>query len=431
MRRFLISVATASIAVATSVSAETIAITNAHIYSMGKAGEIASGTVILTDGKIAAIGANVKAPTGAHVIDAAGRIVTPGLFLTGSDIGSEEISGVEQTNDSGVQSGPLSAGFDVQYSLNPDSTLIPIERLTGATSALVTPTLRSGRRERNEKLFAGQAAVIRLGQSPNLLSKAHAAMVTSAGEDGAAQAGGARGAFIIQLKGQLAEARAFQKNVTAFDQNRTRATHLSREDLEALVPVVNGKEPLLIDVHRAGDLRMMMALARDEKISIVISGAEEGWRVADELAASKTPVMIDTDEDLPVSFESLSATLENAARLQAAGVQVIIHGPGLQNGGKAVRLAAGRAVSRGMPWGAALASITAIPARVFGVADQTGALDIGKDADLVVWGGDPLDTSGNADLVLIKGVEQSKRSRQLDLRDRYLKPDNGLPPQYH
>lgn len=433
MRAYLISTAllAALSAGPGGASAETLAVTNAYIYSMGKAGEVTQGTVIVRDGQIVAVGADVKTPAGARIIDAKGRIVTPGLFVTGSELGASEIEGVRQTVDSGVSGGPYSAAFDVSYSLNPDSTVIPVIRLTGATRAVVTPHLESRRGEHNEKLFAGQAAIIHLGVATDNLVKARVAMVVPAGEQGASQAGGARGAFIVDLKAQLDEARAYAHNRSAYEQNRTRPFSLSREDLEALTPVVEGREPLLIDVHRAADIRQILTLAREEKIGVILSGAEEGWRVASEIAAARTPVILDSDEDLPGSFETLSSTLENAARLNAAGVSVSIHGPGILNGGKAVRLAAGRAVSRGLPWGAALASVTINPAKAFGVADRSGSLDPGKDADLVIWSGDPLDTSGAPDVVIIKGAEQPLTSRPLDLRDRYLKALDGRPPQYH
>ena len=431
IRTLFTTVAALAITAAIPASAETVAITHAHIYSMGPAGEIASGTIILKDGKIAAIGADVATPFGARVIDAQGKIVTPGLVITSSNIGASEIGGVENTNDSGVSGGSLSAGFDVQYSLNPDSTLLPIERLTGTTSAIVTPELRERRRAHGDKLFSGQAAAITLAGGRDMLLKSKIAVAREGGERGAAQAGGARGAFVVQLAAALEEARSYRKNRSAYDQNRVHPFDLGRADLEALGPVVEGHAPLLIDVHRASDIRQIIAFAREQKIHVILSGVEEGWRVASELAAAKVPVVLDADEDLPSAFESLSSTLENAARLNAAGVSVSIHGPELTTGGKAVRLAAGRAVSRGLPWGVALASITLNPAKAFGLAAKIGSIEPGKRADVVIWNGDPLDTQGAPERVLIGGVEQSLRSRQLDLRDRYLKPDDGLPPQYH
>jgi imidazolonepropionase-like amidohydrolase len=432
MRRTKLSIAALAVlsATAASASAETLAVTHAHIYSMGKAGEIASGTVLVEDGKVRAVGADVPVPAGARVIDAHGRIVTPGLVITGSTLGADEIEGVEQTVNSGAESHALSAGFDIQYSLNPDSTLLPIERLTGATAAVVTPEFHGRRGNAGDSLFSGQAAVISLASGPDILLRAHVAMGVDAGDRGAGRAGGSRGALLPELRALLAEAREYRRNRAAFDQNRVHPLKLTREDLEALVPVVEGREPLLVEVHRASDIRQVLVFARTEKVRVILSGVEEGWRVADDIAAAHAPVMLDSDEDLPVSFEKLASTLENAARLAAAGVDISIHGPDLVTGGKAVRLAAGRAVGHGLPWMTGLASVTVNPARALGVADRIGSLEPGKSADLVVWSGDPLDTSGVADVVLIKGREQPLRSRQLELRDRYLKPDNGLPPQY-
>jgi len=425
---------TASLATAllTGVAAaETLAVTHAHIHTLAKAGEITSGTVLIENGRIAAVGPDVAVPAGARIIDARGRIVTPGLVVTGSSIGAEEIEGVDPTVNSGVEGGPLSAGFDIQYSLNPDSTVLPIERLTGATSALATPVFRGRRGDTRETLFSGQAAVISLAEGPDILLRAHVAMGVDAGDRGAGRAGGARGALIPELRGLLAEARAYQRNRAAYEQNKVHPFALHREDLEALGAVIDGREPLLVEVHRASDIRQILAFGRTEKVRLVLSGVEEGWRVAADIAAAQVPVILDSDEDLPVSFEMLASTLENAARMTAAGVSVSIHGPSLTTGGKAVRLAAGRAVGHGLPWAAGLAAVTLNPARAFGVADRVGSLEPGKSADLVVWSGDPLDTSGAADVVIIKGQVQTGRSRQLDLRDRYLKGADGLPPPYH
>jgi len=431
IRNLLCAASLTSAALAGAAAADTLAITHAHIHTMGKAGEIASGTVLIENGRIAAVGGDLAVPAGARVIDAHGRIVTPGLIVTGSTIGADEIEGVDPTVGSGVEGGPLSAGFDIQYSLNPDSTLLPIERLTGATSALVTPELRGRRGQSGDKLFSGQAAMISLGAGPDILLRPHVAMGVDAGDRGAGHAGGSRGALLPELHGLLAEARDYRRNRAAYEQNRVHPFTLPREDLEALGAVIDGREPLLVEVHRASDIRQILAFARAERIRLVLSGVEEGWRVASDIAAAQTPVMLDSDEDLPVSFEKLSSTLENAARLTAAGVSVSIHGPSLSTGGKAVRLAAGRAVGHGLSWTAGLAAVTINPARALGMADSLGSIEPGKSADVVVWSGDPLDTSGAADVVIIKGQEQTGRSRQMELRDRYLHPADGLPPPYH
>ena len=412
------------------VGAETIAITNAHILTMGAGGDIPSGVIVVTNGRIAEIGAGVTVPAGARVIDATGGIVTPGLVATNTPISTVEIAeGVEETNDNATSSDRLSAAFDVQYAVNPESTLIPIVRLGGVTDAVVTPTI-SGRRPRKNMLFAGQAAVIHLGQGPDIVEKRQAGMVLVMGEEGARIAGGSRAAEFVLLRSILDDVGAYAKTSANYDLGRSRPYDLSREDLEALIPVVEGREPLMVSVHRAADIRQILILARERHLKVILEGAEEAWRLAPEIAAAKVPVLLNAAADLPASFDMIGSTLENAARLNAVGVTVGIENPPIYEGGRTPRIAAGRAVAHGLPFGAALAAITINPARIWGVADRIGSLEVGKDADLVVWSGDPLEPLSAPTTIVIKGAVQSLRSRDLDLRDRYLHPSD-LTPAYH
>jgi imidazolonepropionase-like amidohydrolase len=424
----LAAVILAAASAAAAATSETLAITNAHIYTMGPAGEIASGVVVISGGRIIAVGPGARVPTGARVIDAAGAVVTPGLVASNTPLSTVEIAeGVEETNDNATGSDRLSAAFDVKYAVNPDSVLIPIARLGGITDAIVTPTLE--RRPRKDMIFAGQAAVIHLGRGADIVEKSSAGMVLVMGEDGARIAGGSRAAEFVLLRAVLDDVRAYEANRANYDLGRSRPYQLSREDLEALIPVVEGREPLMVSVHRAVDIRQVLALAREQKLKLILEGAEEGWRLAAEIAAAKAPVLLDGAADLPESFDMIGATLENAARLNAAGVVVGIENPPIYEGGRTPRIDAGRAVAHGLPFGAALASITINPARIWGVADRIGSLEPGKDADIVVWSGDPLEPLSAPTAILIKGVEQPLRSRDLDLRDRYLHASD-LPAAY-
>jgi imidazolonepropionase-like amidohydrolase len=414
--------------VAGPAASETLAITNAHIYTMGPAGEIASGMLVIRGGKITSVGPGASAPPGARVIDAGGAVVTPGLVASNTPLSTVEIAeGVEETNDNATGSDRLSAAFDVKYAVNPDSVLIPIARLGGITDAVVTPTLE--RRPRKDMIFAGQAAVIHLGSGADIVEKAPAGMVLVMGEDGARMAGGSRAAEFILLRAMLDDVRAYAANRANYDLGRSRLYTLSREDLEALIPVVEGREPLMVSVHRAADIRQVIDLAREQKLKLILEGAEEGWRIAPEIAAAKVPVLLDAASDLPESFDMIGATLENAARLNAAGVVIGIENPPIYEGGRTPRIDAGRAVAHGLPFGAALAAITINPSRIWGVADRIGSLEPGKDADIVVWSGDPLEPLSAPTAVLIKGVLQPLRSRDLDLRDRYLHATD-LPAAY-
>ena len=410
-------------ALAASAQAETVAIVHAHILTMGKAGEIADGVVVIKDGVIASVGAG-PAPAGARVVNASGGIVTPGLIAVDTPLATVEIEGVEATGDTGTKNDRLSAAFDVQYGLNPDSVLIPVARMEGVTDAVVTPAFQGGN-GRRDLLFAGQAAVIHLGGGlADPLRRADVAQMLELGETGAEHAGGSRAATILLLRAMLADVRRFAAHPDDF---RTAADtyNLRREDLQALIPVVEGREPLVVTVHRASDILQVLSLAREQKLKLILDGAEEGWRVAPQIAAAGVPVMVWGSADRPVNFEQLGATLENAARLNAAGVTVILDNPPLFEGGRTPRYDAGRAVAHGLPYRAALAALTINPARVFGVADRIGSLEPGKDADLVVWAGDPLDTTGAPIAVFVHGVQEPLRSRDTDLRDRYLPQDTA------
>jgi imidazolonepropionase-like amidohydrolase len=403
-------------------AAQTVAITNARILTMGPAGEIASGTVVVREGKIAAVGAGLAPPAGARVIDAHGGVVTPGLVAVGAPIGVDEVSeGVPETDDSATASDRLSAAFDPQYAINPWSLVIPTARLGGITDVVITPDFRRTRDKRSSSMvFGGQAVVIDLGAGTDLVRKAHAGVTLAMGEEGADRVGGSRAAEFVLLKAMFEDVRDFRRNKAAFDEGHSREMNLSREDLEALVPVVDGREPLIVSVHRAADILQVLRLAREEKLDVILEGAEEGYMVAPQIAAAHVPVMVHGFEDLPSSFDRIGATLENPARLQAAGVTLVIENPSFFTSARTPRIDAGRAVAHGLPFGAALAAITITPAKVFGLADRIGSIEPGKDADIVVWSGDPLEPLSAPTAVLVKGVEEPLRDRDLDLRDRYM-----------
>ena len=446
MRKLLLSAcALAAITIAASAQAETVAITHARILTAGPAGEIAQGTLVIRDGKIAAVGPTAAVPAGARVIDAAGAVVAPGFFATGSLLGAVEVGSLG--NDLSVNNPDLGAAFDVQYSLNPESILLPVARLGGLTSAVVMPIPASSRGgdedegdeltagggdsgSRSHALFAGQAAVIHLAKGDDLLTRAKVGMVVPFGQAGAGVAGGARGAEIVALKSALQDVRDYMKNKAAYDRAGYRDLPLSKADLEALIPVVQGKMPVIADVHRASDIRAVLKLAREEGFKVILSGAEEGWLVAADIAKAGVPVLLNPLNDRPESYEMLASTMENAARLQAAGVTIAIESDGGAHRARETRYNAGNAVAHGMPYAAALAAVTLNPAKIFGVADRTGSLEPGKDADLVIWTGDPFEPLSQATAVFIQGQQQPMTSRQLELRDRYKDLNRALPPAY-
>lgn len=436
--------ATAALAISAGAAfAQTIAITNGRVLT--GTGEIARGTVVIRDGRIAAVGADVPVPAGAEVVDARGGVIAPGFVAVDSGLGGIEVSALTDTNDLRQASNSLSAAFDVSWGLDPDSFTLPVARLGGITRAIVVPQHpgSAGGHVHEEDtagvgegglhspgLFAGQAAAIHLAEGVDILVEPRVAMVAPFGDAGANVAGGARGAEFTLFREILREVRLYAANRAAYDRGGLRDLMLSRADLEALIPVVQGRMPLIVTVHRASDIRNVLRLAEEENLDIILDGAEEGWRVADEIAAAGVPVLLNPLTNLPSSFEVRGATMENAARLHAAGVVIAIKGnEGSVHRAREARYNAGNAVAHGLPYAAAIQALTVNPARIFGLEDRIGGIRAGLEADVVVWTGDPLEPLSQPIAIFIGGRSQPLDSRGLELRDRY-QTQGAMPPAY-
>lgn len=426
-------------AFAPPAGADVVAVVHGRVETSAPAGTIEDGTVLITDGRISAVGVDVRVPASARVIDARGKVVTAGLIAASTDLTVSDVEGVRATVDDRAGTF-LGAANDLQYAVNPAASAIAEARRTGITRAIVTPAPARGGDGEDEdaiahstagdksgappRLFGGQAAAVRLGATetePVFL--AHAAVTLDLGEAGAAAAG-SRGTALVLAHEALDDARRYARHRATFE-TQDLPSHASRADLEALQGVIGRSAPLLVRAHRAADLREVLRFAARENIRVIIEGAEEGWIVAADLARAGVPVIIDSEADLPESFEEIGARLDNATRLQAAGVSVSIVGSRTFGTLRQARLNAGTAVAYGLPYAAALESITRNPALAYGVADRVGSLEPGRDGDVVVWNGDPLEVSSYPLVVLIRGVEQPTSSRTLDLRDRYLPQDTA------
>lgn len=397
------------------------AIFGATIHTLGPLGTIRGGTIVIDEGTIRAVGADVPIPAGAIRIDATGKVITPGLFDSLSRIGLVEVSQVDGTADAQSDNDRITAALNVADALNPESSLIAINRIEGLTHALVAP-------EVGASLIGGQAAVIQLGGG-ELVLRSPAAMFAVLGETGAEKAGGSRAAAILLLREALADARDQADHRADWEKGARRSYALSRLDLEALLPVARGQIPLIVQAHRASDLLAALRLAKEEKLKLILAGADEGWRVAAEIAAAGVPVVLNPQNDLPTSFEALGARLDNAARLKAAGVRIAFATFDAHNA-RNLRQAAGNAAANGLPWIDALAAMTIEPAKIWGVADRLGSLEPGKEATLVIWDGDPLEVTTFPEQVIARGVTLQQRSRQIELRDRYRTLVGELPPAF-
>ena len=415
---------------ASPAAAQTVAITNATVAIGDGSPPVERGTVVMRDGRIVAAGAGVAVPAGAEVIDGAGKWVAPGFVAGFSTLGLADADGVSESNDVRARSAPFAAAIDVAPAINPAAAVIGNERLGGVTRAIVSPRAAGS-------IFAGQGAVIDLGDDPAPITRARAFQYVELGEDGGRAAGGSRPAAHALLRDAFAQALDYRRNPAAFD-GRARDALVKRGDAQALLDVLDGKVPLLVHAERASDIRAVLALRADHPaLRLVLVGAAEGWMVAREIAAARVPVIAQALADLPESFEQLAATESNAGRMAAAGVPVALSTLG-QNDGPGehvVRQFAGNLVAitrvpgkTGLDWGQALATITSRPAEALGLGGEIGSLRAGRRADVVLWDGDPLELSSAPVGVWIDGRAQPMRSRQRALRDRYLTPWEGALP---
>ncbi len=393
------------------------------MVTLGPAGTIENGTVLIEDGRIRAVGRELAVPAGARRVDAAGKVVTPGFFDSFSQLGLVEVGAVAGTNDYTVKGHEVTAAFDVAEALNPRSQLIPVTRVEGVTGAVAAPAPGEG-------LFSGRGAVIRLSGAGDMVVKSPAALFVDLGESGAGRAGGSRAADLERLREALDDARDYARHRAEFERNASRRYSLTRLDLEALQPVLRGALPLVVSVDRASDIEAALKLARDFHLKLILARAAEGWMVARDIAAAHVPVLLDPMQNLPSSFERLGATLENAARLGRAGVTLAFMS-GEAHNSRNLRQGAGNAVAYGLPWEEAVRAMTASPARIWGLEASQGTLEPGKEADVVVWSGDPLELQTAAEHVFIRGREMPRTTRQTELRDRYRNLAGDLPPAYH
>ncbi len=396
---------------AVPTTGDIVAITNARILPVSGPA-IERGTLVVRGGRIAAVGV-MKAPDGARVIDAEGKTVTPGWIDSGIQTGIVEIPlSAEGTADQNTTDARVSAAFTVVDSFNGNSTVIPVTRVEGITRALVTPGGTGN-------VFLGQGAVMDFSgaQVPASVTRAPAVMVALLGEAGAGVAGGSRSTAMLRLREVLDDARDYGIHKATYNTRQRRDYARGRLDLEALQPVLSRQVPLAIQANRASDLLSAIRLADELKVRLVLIGASEGWMVASQLAHAKVPVVVKPLTNIP-TFDSLGATLENAARLSRAGVTVALASFDTQNA-RNLRQEAGNAIANGMDRDAALQAVTLTPARLWGVADRVGSLDAGKDADVVIWSGDPFELTTGAERVFIKGVEVSRDTRQRALLQKY------------
>ncbi len=406
-------------------------IRGATVYTMGRAGTLKKADVLITGSRISEVGSDISAPAGTRIVSGADKIITPGFMTSFSALGLVEINAVAETRDDrSFSDAPYSAAVTVVDGLNPNSTLLPITRMEGVTRAVTAP-------QPGKSIFAGQTAVIHLGPGPDLVVRKEgapaAAQFVAMGQRGKTIAGGSRPQAWAFLRDAFAQAKVVDTESGPWPfRERDHITHpvLTVEDLRALREVVRGNQPLLVHVNRASDIRATLREAKSLGIRVILLQAAEAWQVADEIAAAGVPVILHPFDNLPARFETLTARLDNAAILHEAGVKIAFSYFDTHNE-RLLPQAAGNAVANGLPYEAALAALTINPAQIWGIDASYGSLERGKDADVVIWDGDPLEVMSAPEAVFIRGKAMTLTSRQTALRDRYKDLSRqALPFQY-
>lgn len=388
-----------------------VAITGAMVIPVAGP-RIPNGTVLIRDGRIAAVGTNLPIPAGARRIDATGKWVTPGLFHADAGAGLG-VAGLNGLGEARVE-GDLNPSFNPAEAIDPSAFTIPIARTGGVTGGLLTP--QGG-------LFPGQAVAVDFaGQRlEDLLVRRNAAVVLDLTGGSRPAGGGSRAGVMARVRRIFDDALEYARRRRDFQRAQIQPLAAPARELDALLPVLRGEEIAVIAANRKMDIENALRLIKEYRLHAVLLGVVEGWQAAQDIVAARVPVIVQPLSDIP-SFDGLGARLDNATLLREAGVEVII-AQGDPGGERNLRYAAGNAVRNGLSWDDALRAITAAPAIAFGLADY-GTLEPGKVANLVIWSGDPLDFASAAEHVFVRGIETSLRTRETELRDRY----RALPP---
>ncbi len=418
MIRTLCLAATSAFALCFSAAAQDLAISNAKVWTGTNAGTLNSATVIIIDGEITGVGINLAPPSNMRTVNANGKWLTPGIIVPFTRVGIVEVGAEDSTNDTSAGGSTFSVSLKAADGFNPSATTIPVTRIEGITSMAVAPA-------NGASLIAGQGFIADTSGNPQSVSDDRAFVYIDLGEGGAGLAGGSRPAAWAALHGAIADARGFYIRYREHNHGDT----LNRADAISFGPAVRGQQLIVIAAHRASDLRRIINL-KDQysNLNLAIVGADEGWLVADELAAADIPVIIDPFSNLPASFAQLGATARNAERLIDAGVVTAFAHLGFDgHQARLVLQSAGNAVANGVSFDEAMTAITVAPAEIFGL-DAQGTIAIGNRADLVLWDGDPLEVMSAPELVIIAGDVQSPETRQTKLRDRYMDLDESQRP---
>ena len=418
-------------AFAQTQTANTYAITHAKIFTLAGS-PIEDGTLVIRDGKIAAVGAGVEVPAGAQVIDAKGLQVYPGLFDPITQMGLREIGAVSATVDSS-ETGSFNPDVVAATAVSPSSEHIPVTRAAGITEVLAVPGSGGFDSGGSRGVLGGQASAIHLGGwvIEEMLLKKSAAMVLNWPRIETRSFDFET--FTRKEKPYTEAKQEYEKQVNELTEWLERARHYSQVmekssaakydrdlKLEALVPVIRGELPLLIFADRARDIRNAVEFCDKHNLRMILAGGDEAYKVKDLLRSKSIPVILRPTLTLPEDEDDpYDRLLSQPAELAAADVKFAF---GSFDNSFARRLGqnAANAVAYGLPYDEALRAVTVNPAQILGLGNQIGTLETGKIANIIVTNGDPLEITTDVRYLFIRGQLTSTNNRHKSLYEKYL-----------
>jgi len=416
--------ATVLLAASVQAQTQTIAIVGGEIHTL-TGPPIPNGTVVIEDGRITAVGASVRAPAGATIIDAAGLQVYPGMFDAFSQIGLGEVSAVGVTMDV-TEGGDFNPHLAAATAIHPASEHIPVTRANGVTHALAAPGAASGG-------IGGQATAIHLDgwTIEEMLIEQTVGMVMNFPSIQTRRCSpfgcfGPTGPFseaeenyedaLDQVRDWFDDARRFQQAAQAGS---------TRRDLkmEAMGRVLDGETPLLVLADQARDIRNAVEFAEEQDVRIIIVSGRDAWKEAEFLAEHDVAVLLRATQNVPSnSDDPYHTTFSGPAKLHEAGVRFAMTGwasAGPNPPSRTLPYEAANAVAFGLPEEEAFKAITRYPAEILGLGEELGTIETGKLANLIVTDGSPLQIRTRMLHVIINGNEVSLDNKHKALWEKY------------
>jgi imidazolonepropionase-like amidohydrolase len=395
------------------------ALTNATIHTVTN-GVIQNGTVIINDGVIQNLGANITVPAGAEVIDCTGKLIYPGMIDGGTRLGIIEVNSVPETQDH-QEIGNVKPHVKALTAVNPNSVAIPVTRVSGVTTVLTMPA---------GGLIPGTAALINLvGYTPNQMYTGFSGVLMNFPSASRRGFRDRRSDADVQKDAEKAqkEINEMLERAALYRINEEAGTARFYPEMKALAEVVAGEVALIIEVNGAADIEAAIEWVKEQKIAKpILSGVSEGWRVADKIAASGIPVITGPVIGMPSrQSDRYDRAYANAGVMSNAGVKVAIRTMDTENA-RNLPFNAGFAVAYGMTKEDALKAVTINPAEIFGVSDKLGSIETGKSATLFIIDGDPFETNSHISHVFIDGYNIPMISRHTRLYNEFLERNPGV-----